>query len=75
MKNPGIGFEIYDKPATQVAIRYLEVNPGVTDVEREVRRDWEGRNIGTFAPISVIDIERGTMRVWVWDIGREAILF
>ena len=44
-------------------------------LKREVRIDWEGRNIGVFANVSDVNTEKGTIRVWVWDIGREAILF
>ena len=73
--NPPIGWEIYDYPAQQVDIRCESINYIFHDAEREVRIDWEGHNIGTFAPIGVIDEARGTMRVWVWDIGREHILF
>ena len=75
MKNPGIGFEIFDKPATKVDIRYIEALKGLWPEEREVRLNWEGRNIGVFANISDIDTEKGTIKMWVWDIGREAILF
>ena len=73
--NPPIGWEIYDRPAQQVDIRCESINYISHDAEREVRIDWEGHNIGTFAPIGVIDEMRGTMRVWVWDIGQEHILF
>ena len=74
-KKPDIGFEIFDTPPTQVDIRYLEVDIGGTPSERSVRIDWEGRDTGFFSPVDAIDTEKGTIRVWVWDIGREAILF
>ena len=70
-----IGFEIFDTPPTQVDIRYLEVDRGGTPEERSVRLDWEGRNTGFFVPVWDIDTEKETIKVWVWDIGREAILF
>lgn len=73
--NPPIGWEIYDKPAQQVDIRCLEIHPGLTRVEKEVRIDWEGHNIGAWVNQDELDLERKTMRVWVWDIGREHILF
>ena len=90
MKNPGIGLEIYDKPATKVDIRYIEANKAEANKaeankaeankaflpeEVEVRLDWEGRNVGFLANASEINTQKGTIQVWVWDIGREAILF
>ena len=75
MKNPGIGLEIYDKPATKVGIRYIEANKAFLPEEVEVRLDWEGRNVGFLANASEINTQKGTIQVWVWDIGREAILF
>ena len=75
MKNPGIGLEIYDKPATKVDIRYIEANKAFLPEEVEVRLDWEGRNVGFLANASEINTQKGTIQVWVWDIGREAILF
>ena len=74
-RRPNIGFEIFDTPPTQVDIRYLDVDIGGTPSERSVRIDWEGRDTGFFSPVEAIDTEKGTIRVWVWDIGREAILF
>lgn len=73
--NPPIGWEIYDKPAQQVDIRYLEEDIGATDCERSVRIDWEGNDIGMFAPLDAVDSAKGTVRVWVWDIGLDYILF
>ncbi len=75
MKNPGIGLEIYDKPATKVDIRYIEANKAFLPEEVEVRLDWEGRNVGFLANTSEINTQKGTIQVWVWDIGREVILF
>ena len=80
MKDPGIGLEIYDKPATKVDIRYIEANKAEANKaflpeEVEVRLDWEGRNVGFLANASEINTQKGTIQVWVWDIGREAILF
>lgn len=60
-RKPDIGFEIYDKPATKVNIRYLRANRGLWPEEREVRIDWEGRDIGVFAHIRDIDLEKGTL--------------
>ncbi len=68
-------FNIYEKPATQVDIRYQEVGAGMTPSERSVRIDWEGRSIGVFAPVSTIDARKETIRVRVWDVGRKEILF
>ncbi len=74
-RRPDIGFEIFDSPPIQVDIRYLKVDRGATPSERSVRIDWEGRDTGFFSPMESIDAEKGTIRVLVWDIGREAILF
>ncbi len=58
-----------------VKIRCLRISKGVTDVEREVRIDWEGRNIGVFAPIDAIDFEQQSLEVLVFDDGGEKIIF
>ena len=75
MREPEFGAKIFSKPATKTDIRYLRANPGLWPEEREVRIDWEGRDIGVFAHIRDIDLEKETLSVWVWDIGRAAILF
>ena len=59
----------------KVKIRCLRISRGVTPVEREVRIDWEGRNIGVFAPIRAIDFERQALEVLVYDDGGEKIIF
>ena len=65
---------IYDKPARQVDIRYLSAGRGLTPSERDVRIDWEGRDIGFFSPKESIDTVREIVRVWVWDAGWDEIL-
>jgi hypothetical protein len=61
MKEPEFGSRIYDKPATKANIRYLRANQGLWPEEKEVRIDWEGRDIGVFAHIRDIDLEKGTL--------------
>lgn len=65
---------IYEKPATQVNIRYVS-DFEIVPWEYEIRIDWEGRNIGCLVADHVIDTERKVVPVWVWDSGGEKILF
>jgi len=75
MREPEFGAKIYSEPATKVNIRYLRENPGFWPEEREVRMDWEWRHIGVFAHIRDVDVDKESLSVWVWDIGREAVMF